>query len=151
MRRLRRLSAIAVVVLAAACGDNEIPLGVEAVGPGAPSSPGPQGPKGTGPGRIGTGGGSSDVAGVVIAPASMTLQVGDSVQVVAAAVDESGQAVRDATFSWASSDAGVARVRAEATQSAVAVVTGVGSGTAAISVTAGGVGATALVVVLPPR
>ena len=149
MRQLR-LGAIALLALAAACGDDSIPLGIEDVGPQAPSSPGPRGPSGSGPGRLGTGS-SSDVASVVVAPSSLTLQVGDSVQVVAAALNQAGQGVPGATFAWTSSDTRIVRVVADATQSGVAVVTGVGVGTATVSVTAGNASATTVVAVTPRR
>ena len=149
MRQLR-LSAIELIAFAGACGDDNIPLGIEDVGPQAPSAPGPRGPSGSGPGRLGTGS-SSDIASVVVAPSSLTLQVGDSVQVVAAALSQTGQGVTSATFTWTSSDPRIVRVREDPAQRGVAVVTGVGVGTATVSVAAGNASATAVVAVTPRR
>jgi hypothetical protein len=146
MLRLR-LGAIALLVLGVACGDDNIPLGIEMVGPRAPSSPGPQGPSSEGPGELGAGASEDDVAAVAIVPASLSLVVGDSVRVLAAAVDQNGLGLTGVTFAWASSDTRVVRVRADPEQSELATVTAVGSGTAAISVTAGSATSAALVTV----
>jgi hypothetical protein len=151
MRRLTTFGAIALLALAGACDDDRIPLGIEMVGPQAPSSPGPQPPSGSGPGPIRTGGGADDVVTVAILPTSLTIQVGDSVQVSAAAFDDTGQGVTDVTFSWESSDTRVVRVRADPTQSGVALVTGVSAGSAIISATAGEVSGIAFVDVIPRR
>jgi uncharacterized protein YjdB len=134
------------VIIAAKCED-KIPLGIENVGPHAPSSPGPHGPTGSGPGRLTGGGGADSVASIAIAPSSLALTVGDSAQVVAAAADANGKGVTGITFTWASSDTRIVRVRVDATTSEVAHVTGLAVGSATVSVKAGPVTANALVAV----
>ena len=145
MLRLR-LGAVALLVLANACGDDRIPLGIEAVGPQAPVSPGPQAPGNTGPGRLGSGG--SDVASILIAPPSLTLAVGDSVRVVASAFDENDRGLAGVTFVWASGDTRIVRVRPDPEDPEVATVTAVGVGGTLITASAGDASASALVAVI---
>ncbi len=77
------------------------------------------------------------VAGVNVTPASTSLEVGKTVQVTAAAVDSNGVAVKDASFTWSSSDPSVATV------SSSGLVTAVGQGTVQIVAQSGGVRGTA--------
>ena len=145
--RASRVSAaglIALLALGAKCADDKIPLGIEATGPSAPRSPGPQAPRGSGPGTL-SGGGANSVATVAIAPSSLSMVVGDSVRVFAAAVDLNGQGVTGVTFTWTSSDTRVVRVREDPAQAGVAIVTAVGVGSATVSVAAGSASATAVV------
>ena len=68
---------------------------------------------------------------VVVSPAEGMIGVGDTLRLGAEAFDENGHAVDGATFSWLSSDAGVARV------DDAGLVEGVAEGTARITAAAG--------------
>ena len=67
---------------------------------------------------------------VRISPATSTLAHGDTVRLVAAALDENGSAVGGAEFSWSSSDTVVARVDATGLVTAGATATGAATITA---------------------
>ena len=141
------LGAITLLVLAAACGNDNIPLGIEAVGPRAPAGPGPQGPTSPGPGRLGGGASDDDVVDMAIAPETLFLLVGDSAQVVAVAVDENNQILQGVNFTWESSDPRIVRVREDPAQEGVGVVTALAPGSALVNASAGSVTVSALVVV----
>jgi hypothetical protein len=82
------------------------------------------------------------VASVEVIPDAVELLVGDSVQVVAAVLDEQGNPV-DADITWTSSDAAVATVDA-------GKITGQGEGSALVSATVDGItGSTAVTVTAP--
>ena len=68
---------------------------------------------------------------VVISPSDSTIEVGDTLRLAAEAFDENGHAVNGATFSWSSSNAGVASVDESG------LVEGVAEGTARITARAG--------------
>ena len=76
---------------------------------------------------------SPAVAQVVVAAPETTLVVGQTAQVTATARDSAGNPVGDQTFTWASTDSGVAAV------SETGMVTAAAAGTAAITATAAGV------------
>lgn len=84
------------------------------------------------------------VGSVVVAPASSTVQVGQSVQLSATVRDASGNVLNGRTVSWSSSDTRVALV------SGSGVVTGVVPGQATITATAEGKSGSAAVTVQAP-
>lgn len=87
--------------------------------------------------------GPGPVASVTIAPASASVAVGETQQLIATARDAGGTQV-SATFTWSSSDGSLASVDANG------LVTGVAEGTATITATTGGISGTAAVAVTPP-
>lgn len=79
---------------------------------------------------------------VVVSPAEATLAaLGDTLRLVAEALDANGNAVADAQFSWESGDAAVATV------DSAGLVTAVGNGTATITASAGSVSGAAEITV----
>src|SRR3989442_14807014 len=83
------------------------------------------------------------VASVTVRPAAATLLSGDTVRLVATALDASRDTLKDRPISWQTSDAAVATV------SATGLVTGVGSGTASVTaVVEGQSGASGVTVLL---
>ena len=68
---------------------------------------------------------------VLVSPSRATVGVGDTLRLGADAFDENGHAVNGATFSWSSSDAGIAKV------DDAGLVEGVAEGTARITAAAG--------------
>ena len=83
------------------------------------------------------------VASVQLTPPASTLSVGGTVQLVAVPRDQSGNALAGRTVTFASSDAGVAKVESNG------VVTAVAPGTATIRATSEGASATATITVSP--
>jgi hypothetical protein len=77
--------------------------------------------------------GEAEVASVTVAPATASIAIGETVQLVAAAFDRDGQALPDAEFSWSSSSPD------SATVSGSGLVTGVAAGQARIEAESGGV------------
>ena len=86
------------------------------------------------------GGGPGEIATVGIEPATATVFVGATQELAATARDEDGNVV-PATFTWSSSDAGVATV------DAAGKVTGIVAGTATITATTGSTSGTATITV----
>ena len=85
------------------------------------------------------------VASVEVAPASATLvSLGETVQLIASALDANGSAIPGKTFTWSSSDGGVATV------SSSGLVTAVADGSATISATGDAMSGTATVDVTIP-
>lgn len=82
-------------------------------------------------------------AAVVVTPSSQTIAVGAKLPLQAQVQDAAGQAVRDATIFWSSSDTTVATV------SSVGVVSAKAVGTVQIAASAGGKSAVATLAVLP--
>ncbi len=114
MRAVQRILGIAVVLLVWAqlgvgCGDGDDDgTGLDGDGNGGPQPP--------------------TVASVAVTPSTATLvSLGETVQLTASASDASGNSISDKTFSWTSSDLGVATVNA------TGLVTSVGSGVATIT------------------
>ncbi|MFQ5691291.1 MAG: hypothetical protein ACE5HQ_13610, partial [Gemmatimonadota bacterium] len=120
-----RLSTTALASLLLACGG-------DASGP----SPSPTGPKPP----------AAAIATISITPSGVALFTGTSVGVEAKAVDASGRPVQ-VSFSWATSNATVARVNPG--ESGSAQVDGIGAGEAMISAAAGGKTASVPVLVDP--
>ena len=81
---------------------------------------------------------------VVVSPSESTITPGDTLRLAAEAFDENGHAVNDAVFTWASSNAGVARV------DEAGLVEAVAEGTARITAAAGDVSGVAEVTVENP-
>ncbi len=73
----------------------------------------------------------NDVATITVAPASNAIAVGTSVQLAATAYNSSGTVLTKATFTWATSNAGIATV------SASGLLTAVSQGSATITATSG--------------
>jgi hypothetical protein len=85
------------------------------------------------------------VATVSVTPANVSLLLlGDTVRVTAAARDSRGNALAGETFTWASSDVGIATVNA------AGLVTAIGNGTATVTATTAGVVGSASVTVQAP-
>jgi hypothetical protein len=84
------------------------------------------------------------VAAVSVSPSSTSIEVGDSIRLVATAKDAGGATIGGATFTWTSSDPGVARV------SSAGMVKGVAGGSATMTATAQGVSGEAAVSVTAP-
>ena len=84
------------------------------------------------------------VASVEVTPASSELAVGSTAQLTAEGFDENANAVEDAQFSWASSDAAVASVDVSG------LVTGIDEGETTITASADGASGTAVVTVIQP-
>ncbi len=82
------------------------------------------------------------VAVVTVAPPAATLLSGDTVRLVATAMDASRDTLKDRPITWQTSDAAVATV------SATGLVTGVGSGTASITAVVEGQNGASAVTVL---
>jgi hypothetical protein len=139
MRRFM-LAVAACLWLVAACGDDNIPLGITTVGPHEPSSPGP--------GRLTAPSGSDSVAVVLVSPTVVQVTVGGTAQVFATATDANAQPIPGTTFSWASANANVATVRASQGSSATATVTGVSPGSTVVTATSGGVAGSTTVTVI---
>ena len=87
---------------------------------------------------------AQQVSGVAVSPAADTLFVGDTLRLEAAATDANGHPVAEATFAWASGDAGVASVDDSG------LVMGVAAGVAEISAISSGVTSTAEIRVANP-
>ena len=87
-----------------------------------------------------------EVASVEVTPSAEIVYVGHTLPLSAEPLDESGHAVREAAFSWESSDTAVATV---ATMGSTGLVRGVAPGPATITVTADGVEATVEITVVP--
>jgi hypothetical protein len=85
----------------------------------------------------------TEVASVGVTPASISVQVGQSTTLTAAAYAASGITVSSAVISWTSADPAVASV------SAAGLVTGVSAGTTTITATSNGRSGQSLVTVLP--
>ncbi|MYG50021.1 MAG: leucine-rich repeat protein [Gemmatimonadales bacterium] len=83
------------------------------------------------------------VDSVVVTPAVDTLVASDTLRLAAQAFDSNGHRFEDAAFSWASSDAAVARV------DATGLVTGVGAGAVVIQAVSDGVSGRAELIVTP--
>lgn len=116
LRHGARLAGAGLLVMAAACGGG---------GGGDTAAP-----------RV--------VARVELAPASLTLQPGQSSPVTATARDAAGAPIVGQAVTWSSTNAAVASV------SATGLVTGVGDGVGSITATIGGVTGAAAVVVRTP-
>ena len=84
------------------------------------------------------------VAAVAVAPTAGMLLTGDTLRLAAEATDANGHAVADADFTWMSSDTLVAVV------DDAGLVTGLGTGEAAITATAAGVSGRAVLAVVTP-
>ena len=84
------------------------------------------------------------VSAVAVAPAADTLVVGDTLRLVAEAIDANGHTVGGAEFAWASGDTAVAVV------DEVGLVTGVGAGEVEITATSSGVTGRATLMVAAP-
>ena len=84
------------------------------------------------------------VASVEVSPSAETIGLGSTLQLIAEAFDENGNAVAGAEFSWASSDAAVATVDASG------LVTGVAVGVTTITARAGSTQGTAEITVENP-
>ena len=82
---------------------------------------------------------------VVVSPAADTIPRGDTLRLVAEALDANGHRVDGAVFGWSSSDVSVASV------DAAGLVTGVGEGTATITAAAGSARGTAGITVQNPQ
>ena len=81
---------------------------------------------------------------VTVSPPADTIAPGDTLRLVAEALDENGYAVEGATFTWASSDVSVARVDGSG------LVRGVAEGRATVTATAGDVQGTSEITVENP-
>lgn len=86
-----------------------------------------------------------DVATISLTPVSPSVDVGLSIQFEARAFNTAGEAILIADFTWTSSDPAVATVTAEG------LAQGIGTGTTAISVTAGSASASQPLVVEPSQ
>jgi len=85
-----------------------------------------------------------DVDRVEVSTSSITLQVGQSTNVTAVAKSESGQSLTARTIQWTTSNAAIAQV------TPAGQISGVSSGTATITASAGGASETISVVVVAP-
>ncbi|MXW67353.1 MAG: hypothetical protein F4Z72_10185 [Gemmatimonadales bacterium] len=83
------------------------------------------------------------VSALAVTSPADTLEVGDTLRLVAAATDANGHAVEEATLDWSSSDASVVGVDESGLVTAVAV------GTAVVTAAASGVSGSAELVVIP--
>ena len=82
----------------------------------------------------GTGNGTPTVASVAVTPENPTLvSLGETVQLTASARDASGNTISGKTFTWSSSDAGIATVNASG------LVTAVANGTTSVMATTDGI------------
>ena len=81
---------------------------------------------------------------VTVSPSMDSVALGDTLQLVAEAYDETGHVVEGAVFTWSSSDAPVATVDPSG------LVRGAGEGTATITATAGDVSGTSEITVVNP-
>ncbi len=81
---------------------------------------------------------------VTVSPTADTVALGDTLRLVAEALDENGHRIEDAAFTWSSGDLSVARVDASG------LVTGVAEGTATITASAGTAQGTAEITVANP-
>ena len=84
------------------------------------------------------------VGSVVVSPAEGTITPGDTLRLVAEALDADGQRIANTSFAWSSSDVSVATVDASG------LVAGVGEGAATITAMAGSVQGTARITVANP-
>ncbi len=92
------------------------------------------------------GGTVRDVASVVVSPDTQSIfSIGATVQLSASALDEFGHEIRNTSFSWASSNPGIATVSSDGE------VTGVSVGSATISATSQGIVGSAAIWVDPER
>ena len=89
--------------------------------------------------------GPPPVSAVSVSAPAASVQVGQSLQLIAAANDPAGTPIQGLTFEWTSSDAGIATV------SQSGLVTGVAAGDAEIRATAEGVTGSTVVAVVPPE
>jgi len=134
VKRSRKRWIVAVTAVAIAA----IGAGIAWLGPPRP------GGDDTGPAARATAAPPS-VATIALSPEESDINAGESVQIVARAVDSSGASVPDVNLSWVSDDPAVAAV------SQAGLVTGLVGGTASITVRGGGVNASATVRVLEPE
>ena len=88
---------------------------------------------------------AQEVGAVAISPGTGTLIMGDTLRLEAAATDANGHVVPGAEFAWASSDTMVAAV------DDAGLVTGIASGEAEVTATAGGMTGRAALTVVDPR
>ena len=86
---------------------------------------------------------AQEVDSVVVSPAADTVAVGDTLPILAEALDANGHAVSEATFSWSSSDSAVAAVDTGG------LVTAIGAGEAVIAATSAGVTGSMEILVTP--
>ena len=86
---------------------------------------------------------AQEVSAVAVTLPADTLEVGDTLRLVAAATDANGHAVEEASFAWSSSDAAVVDVDESGLATAVAV------GTAVVTAASSGVSGSAGLVVIP--
>ena len=86
---------------------------------------------------------AQEASAVAVTSPADTLEVGDTLRLVAAATDANGHAVEEATFDWSSSDASVVGVDESGLVTAVAV------GTSVVTATSSGVSGSAELVVIP--
>ena len=86
---------------------------------------------------------AQEVSAVAVTLPADSLEVGDTLRVVAAATDANGHAVEEASFAWSSSDASVVDVDESGLATAVAV------GTAVVTAASSGVSGSAELVVIP--
>lgn len=77
------------------------------------------------------------VAELSIQPVQVRLKVGEATELVASAMDRSGELIPNADYSWSSSNPGVITVREEQGFEGLGVVTAVGPGLALLEVRAG--------------
>jgi glucose/arabinose dehydrogenase len=89
--------------------------------------------------------GPAPVSAVSVSSPAPSIQVGQSLQLIASANDPAGTPIQGLTFQWTSSDAGVATV------SQSGLVTGMAPGEAEIRATAEGVTGSTVVVVVAPE
>ena len=82
---------------------------------------------------------------VVMSPAVDTVAVGDTLRLVAEALDANGHRIADASFAWSSSDESVATV------DDAGLVRGRSEGAATITAATGAVGGTALIMIAAPN
>ena len=86
---------------------------------------------------------AQEVSAVAVTLPADSLEVGDTLRVVAVATDANGHAVEEASFAWSSSDASVVDVDESGLATAVAV------GTAVVTAASSGVSGSAELVVIP--
>lgn len=111
-------AALAALLLTAGCGDDD---------PGDLQQPGPE------------------VAAVTVSAPDSEIEIGQTVQLTATALDAGGAVLADRSFEWTSDDPAVAAV------SPTGLVTGTSGGSAEISATADDVTGVVTITVLPPE
>lgn len=113
---MRTISRLFIAVMVAACSSQPIPTQSPLVD--TPPAPGPVTPPPSSP---------ASVATVTVSSSSVSLQVGQTVQLTVTARDSAGNVLTGRSTSWSSSDAAVASV------SAKGIATGTGAGSATIT------------------